>query len=357
VTVRVGVIGCGPMGQGHIKHYASLPGCDLVGVLDKLPERRFEASVKTGATAYSELEPMLEKVDAVSIASPTTTHRDLALKCMEAGVHVLVEKPLAQDATEAEEIVAAAEKHGVVLMVGHIERFNPAFAAAKEVVNDPRYVVADRLSPYSFRSQDIGVVLDLMIHDLDIILEFVAQDVTSLEAIGLPVISASEDMCDARLRFAGGALADVRASRVSLKRMRKFRLFQSDGYVSIDYNEKTITTFRKTEEYRKGEIDPSTIDPALLEDPYGFVFGGLLEVKEHSMVEVDALRAELESFLGACRGEHPPLVPGSDGLRAVRLASRIQLDVAHFLSKESERAGIELPEAYRKMASESPREG
>lgn len=345
--LRVGVVGVGPMGQGHVKHYANIPGCELVAISDMDPARRAETAVKSGAMAFADPKDMIGRVDAVSIATPTVTHLDIALRFIDAGVHVLVEKPMAASSREAQEIVDAARRKGVVLQVGHIERFNPAFKAAKEVVNDPRYVVCDRLSPYSFRSRDIGVVHDLMIHDLDIILEFVDDDVASLEAIGIPVLSKTEDMVDARLRLRNGALADVRSSRVSMKKMRKIRLFQSDGYVSIDYGANSLSIFRKSEAFRRGEIDPETIDPRGLEDPFKFVFGQLIEVAEHSLTSTDALRDQLISFLEACRGEHAPVVTGEDGLRAVRLADRIQAEVNYYLSREADRAGIQLPRKPR----------
>jgi len=331
------------MGQGHARHYRDLPGCDLVAVVDPDPARRAETAIRTGAQAFARPEDLLGKVDAVTIATPTTTHRDIAVLFAERGVHVLVEKPLAHTTAVAEEIVRVCAERGVVLQVGHIERFNPAFKEAKAVVDDPRYVVADRLSPYSFRSRDIGVVLDLMIHDLDIIFEFLSDEVVSLEAIGIPVLSPSEDMCDARLRFAGGALADVRASRCSMKKMRKIRLFQRDGYVSIDYGANSISIFRKSDAYQTGAIDPTTIDPAGLDDPFGFVFGQLIQVEERPMASSDALRDELASFLEACRGERSPEVGGEDGLRAVRLADRIQSEVGAYLQKEAARAGVSLP--------------
>jgi predicted dehydrogenase len=341
--LRVGVVGVGPMGQGHVKHYKSIAGCELAAISDMDPARRAETALKTGAMAFADPKDLIGRVDAVSIATPTVTHLELALRFIDAGVHVLVEKPMAASSREAEEIVDAARRKGVVLQVGHIERFNPAFKAAKEVVNDPRYIVSDRLSPYSFRSRDIGVVHDLMIHDLDIILEFMHDDVASLEAIGLPVLSHTEDMADARMRFMNGALADVRSSRVSMKKMRKIRLFQGDGYVSIDYGANTISIFRKSEAFRSGAIDPQTLDPRDLEDPFKFVFGQLLEVQEHSLTSTDALRDQLTSFLEACRGEHPPVVPGEDGLRAVRLADRVQAEVQTYLAREAARAGIQLP--------------
>lgn len=343
MTTRVAVIGVGPMGQGHAKHYRDLPGCELVAVVDPDPARRAETAMRTGCQAFADVKDLIGKVDAVSIATPTVTHRDLALPCIEAGIHVLVEKPLAQSAQLAEEIVQAAEKAGVVLQVGHIERFNPAFKAAKKVVHDPRYMVADRLSPYSFRSRDISVILDLMVHDLDIILEFQSDEIDRVEAIGIPVLSPMEDMCDVRLYFKNGALADVRASRVSMQKLRKIRLFQSDAYLVIDYGSNSISTVRKSDYFRSGQIDPATLDASTLEDPFAFVFGRLLDVKHSAIESSDALRDELKSFLEACRGEHAPEVSGRDGLRAVRLADMIQRAVTDYLRREASRAGITLP--------------
>ncbi len=347
MKLRVAVVGVGPMGAGHVKHYKDLPGCDLVAVVDSDPARRAEAALKSGARAYGDARDLLGNVDAVSIATPTSSHRALAEMFLEAGVHVLVEKPMAPSTEDAEAMLAAAKRSRAVLQVGHIERFNPAFRAAREVVDDPRYVVTDRLSPYAFRSQDIGVVLDLMIHDLDIVLEFLHSEVTSVEAIGIPVLSRSEDMCDARLHFADGAIADLRASRVSMKRMRKIRMFQQNAYLSIDYHEKVISIFKKSERYASGELDPQQIDVRSLEDPFGFVFGQLLDVQEHSITSTDALRDQLTSFLAACRGEHPPEVPGEHGLRAVHLAHRIQAAVQSYLEREAQRAGIRLPEGFK----------
>lgn len=343
MKLRVGVVGVGPMGQGHAKHYHGLPGCDLVAVADPDPAKRAEVALKTGCMAFADPKDLIGRVDAVTIATPTITHYDIAVPFIEAGIHVLVEKPMAQSVEVAQALDAAAKAKGVVLQVGHIERFNPAFQAAKKVVNDPRYVITDRLSPYAFRSMDIGVVLDLMIHDLDIVLEFLDDDVLSLEAIGIPVLSPSEDMCDARLHFKDGAIADLRASRVSMKRMRKIRMFQQDAYLSIDYQANSISIFRKSEAYRSGALDPLKVDLGALDDPYSFVFGELLEVQELSIASHDALREELKSFMGACRGEHPPEVPGAHGLRAVRLAHDIQAASDRYLRREATRAGIPIP--------------
>lgn len=352
--LRVAVVGVGPMGQGHVKHYKGLAGCDLVAVVDQDVDRRGKTAMQYGCQSFADAKDLIGRVDAVSIATPTTSHRDLTCMFLEAGVHCLVEKPMSITPAEAEDMVAAAKKSGRVLQVGHIERFNPAFKAAKAVVNDPRYIVTDRLSPYSFRSRDIGVVLDLMIHDLDIILEFIDDDVANVEAMGIPILSRTEDMCDARLRFRNGALADVRASRVSMKKMRKIRLFQSDGYVTIDYGANQLSIFRKSDEFKSGAIDPETLDPRGLADPFAFVFGKLIAMEQHSLETTDALRDQLQSFAEACRGEHPPVVTGEKGLRAVRLADRIKREADHYIATEAERAGIKLS---RPGSGTQPRQG
>ena len=330
------------MGRGHVRHYGGIEGCDLVAVVDRDPKRRAEAAIQSGARAFADAKDLIGRVDAVSIATPTTTHKDLALMFMDAGVHVLVEKPMAESPEAAEAMLVGAQDKGVVLQIGHIERFNPAFRAAKKIVSDPRYVIADRLSPFSFRSVDVGVVLDLMIHDLDIVLEFLDDEVESIEAIGIPVLAKTEDMCDARLRFKGGAIADIRASRVSMKKMRKIRMFQQNAYLSIDYQGNSISIFRKGKRYASGELDPLTIDPSTLDDPYGFVFGELLDVTEHTLTSSDALRDELSSFLDACRGLHEPEVTGAHGLRAVKLAHQIRQAVDVYIAGEAARVGLDL---------------
>ena len=351
--MRVAVIGVGHLGQHHARIYRSLPGCELVGICDPDPRRRFEVATRTGVRAYADPKELLGKVDVVSVVVPTTLHRAVATPFLEAGVHVLCEKPLAATAEDARALVEVARASGAVLQVGHIERFNPAIRAAERFIEDPRYIVADRLSPFSFRSSDIGVVLDLMIHDLDIVLELVNDPVASLEAIGVPVLSPAEDIADARIRFAGGALADLRASRVSTKRMRKIRVFQRSAYLSIDYDARRVSVFRRTKDVESGALDPLTIDPRGLSDLQGFVFSRLLELEEFAMDQgEDALSVELASFLGACRGEHAPVVPGEHGARAVEVAVKIMATIKAYVRREAERAGVAVP-AFALSAGET----
>jgi predicted dehydrogenase len=346
--MRVGVVGTGHLGKHHARIYRNMPGVKLEAIADSDPARRLEVATLTGARAFADWRDLIGRVDAVSVVVPTTFHREVAIPLIEAGIHVLVEKPLASTADDARAIVEAARGKNTILQVGHIERFNPAIRQAERFIDDPRYVVADRLAPYSFRSKDIGVVLDLMVHDLDILLEFVKDPVARIEGLGIPVLSRSEDMADARITFAGGCVADLRASRISMKRMRKIRFFQRSAYVSIDYDARRVSVFRRSKAVEDETIDASLLDPRELEDPQGFVLAKLLEVEEFEMDKgEDALTAELGSFIEACRGEHAAVVPGEHGLRAVEAALKIQGEIASYVAREAKRAGIPIPDMAR----------
>jgi predicted dehydrogenase len=302
---------------------------------------------------------MIDRVDAVSVVVPTTGHREIAIPFLEAGKHVLVEKPLAATEEDARAIVDAARRKNVVLQVGHIERFNPAIRAAARFIDDPRYVVADRIAPPTFRSKDIGVVLDLMVHDLDILLEFVKDPVARLEALGVPILSHSEDIADARITFAQGCVADLRASRISMKKMRRIRFFQRTAYVSIDYESRRVSVFRRSKAVEDELIDPTAIDPRSFvgSDLQAFVFANLVETEEFNMDQgEDALTAELGSFVEACRGEHPPVVPGEHGLRVVEVALRIQSEIANYVAKEARRIGMKIPDMAKGALVDPPRE-
>jgi len=340
-VLRAGVVGVGHLGKHHARIYGGIEGVRLSAISDTDPGRRADIALRTGARSFENYLEMIGHVDLVSVAVPTTYHRQVAVPFLEAGVNVLVEKPLAISVEDAKAICAAADSSGAILQVGHIERFNPAIREAKKVINDPRYVVADRISPYSFRSSDIGVVLDLMIHDLDIVLDLIDSPVSRIEAIGMPVMSPSEDIADARIHFENGALADLKSSRVSFKALRKFRVFQNASYLSIDYNERKIWAYRKKDmNFDASRIDPHTVDnaPALVMDKF-------LICDEYDMGgETDALTTELESFVGAVRGLHQPLVPGAHGLRAVEIAEEIQRQIHHYISQETDRAGLPMPE-------------
>ncbi len=252
VTLRVAVIGVGHLGKHHARILSSLPGVELAAVADTNRTRAEEIAAANGTRAVFDAHELLGQVDAVTIAVPTELHRDIALPFLKAGVPVLVEKPMARTLEEADQLIEAAADAGVVLAVGHTERFNPALAAARPLITDPRFIEVHRLGTFPERSLDIDVVFDLMIHDLDVVLSMVDSDVESLEAVGVPVITNRVDIANARLRFANGCIVNLTASRISRDRVRKIRFFQPSAYVSIDYATQKVEVYRLV----KGDAGP-----------------------------------------------------------------------------------------------------
>ena len=307
-TIRIGVIGVGHLGFHHARVYSTLEGVELVGVVDSDAERAMKVSLEFGAPMFTAVEELLAKgVDAVSIVVPTSAHRDVALQCIEAGVDVLVEKPIAATIEEAEAIVEAARTRDRIVQVGHIERFNGAVVALMEAVKDPRFIECHRLSPYPNRGDDVSVVLDLMIHDLEILLALVGKEVAQVDAIGVPVFSKFEDIANARIRFANGCVANVTASRVSMEIMRKIRIFASDAYVSTDYSAQEVIVYRK----KPGELSPEVTPMELI------------DIEPLDVHKEEPLKRELESFVDCVRERKRPLVSGEDALAALRLAQRV----------------------------------
>lgn len=306
--MRIGVIGVGHLGFHHARVYSTLEGVELVGVVDSDADRAKKVSLEFGAPMFTAVEELLaEGVYAVSIVVPTSAHREVALQCIAAGVDVLVEKPIAATIEEAEAIVEVARKHDRIVQVGHIERFNGAVVALMEAVKDPRFIECHRLSPYPNRGDDVSVVLDLMIHDLEILLALVGKEVAQVDAIGVPVFSKFEDIANARIRFANGCVANVTASRVSMEKMRKIRIFASDAYVSTDYSAQEVIVYRK----KPGELSP---DVTPME---------LIDIEPLDVHKEEPLKRELESFVSCVRDRRRPLVSGEDALAALRLAQRV----------------------------------
>lgn len=335
--LRVGVIGVGHLGQHHARILDELDETELAGVCDARRARAEEIAARHSVRVFSEPGDLIGKVDAVSIATPTEHHFEVARPFIEAGVPVLVEKPLCKTVEQARALVALAERRGVPLQVGHIERFNPAILAIRPRIEDPRFISCDRVSPFSFRSADIGVVLDLMIHDLDIALHLARSRVDSVEALGVPVIGRTEDIANARLRFASGGIALLTASRVSIKKMRKIRIFQRQGYISLDYNEKKALVYKKRPGFEFGEADLASVDPALPPEALqALVFSRYLEIEEVSM-EGEPLRLELESFARAVREGRPVEVTGAAALEAMEVADRIVATIGAGLAAERAR--------------------
>jgi len=299
--MRAAVIGVGHLGQHHARILASLPGVSLAGVVDRNQERAARIAAEHGTAVFGDVGE-IPGLELVVIATPTESHTALALPLLASGVHTLIEKPISQTLEEADRLIAAATASGAVLAVGHSERFNPAIAAAKPYVNDPRFIEVHRLGTQLGRSLDIDVVLDLMIHDLDLILSVVPSDVDSVEAVGVPVLTPKVDIANARVRFKNGCIANLTASRISRDQIRKVRFFQRERYLSID------TAAREVEMYQ------------LVPQPAGLpkIDGGKLTVTGD-----EPLKRELEDFIAAVRDKRPPQVPGEQGRAALALAIRI----------------------------------
>jgi predicted dehydrogenase len=296
------VVGVGHLGRHHARILASVAGATLTAVVDTNEPRAQEIAGGLGARAFTNVQDILGEVDLVSIAAPTEVHAEIAVLCLGRGIPVLVEKPLARTVAEADTIIAAAERAGVVLAVGHTERFNPAVIAARPAVHNPGFVEVHRLGTFPERSLDIDVVFDLMIHDLDLVLSMVDSEVASIEAVGVPVLTDRADIANARIKFASGCVANITASRISRDCTRKIRFFQRDAYVSIDCGA------REAEVYR------------LMRSPgrRPAIEGGRIEVPDS-----EPLRNELQDFVDAVRFGRAPVVGGRDGRRAVALAADI----------------------------------
>jgi predicted dehydrogenase len=292
----------GHLGKHHARILSTLDGVALTAVVDKIPERAAEIAAASSTAAFTDSRQVLDAVDAVTIAVPTELHREVAMPFLERGISVLVEKPMARSLVEADDMIAAAAASGATLAVGHTERYNPAVAAILPLVTSPRFIEVHRLGVFPERSLDIDVVFDLMIHDLDVILSLVRSEVTSVEAVGVPVLTPRYDIANARLRFASGCIANVTASRISKDRVRKIRFFQPDAYLSIDYAAQEVEGWRLV---RKDGARPS-------------IQGGAIPVERD-----EPLRLELADFARAVRERSTPRVDGAAGRRALELATTI----------------------------------
>ena len=300
--IAVGVIGVGYAGSLHAAKYAALPAAELVAVADIDERRAQEAGARYQVHAVTDFRRMLERVRCVSVAVPTQQHYRVARACLEAGVDVLVEKPITATVSDGCELVKAARRHGRILQVGHLERFNPVVRALSSVISAPRFVECHRLAPFIARGTDVDVVLDLMIHDIDVISSLVQAPVAQIDATGVTVLTERPDIANARIRFEDGCVANVTASRVSMKRERKIRFFQHDAYISLDYDAKKAQVYRMEDRSRGWDgISGQTI------------------VTENG----DALRDQIESFLESVANRRDPVVSGEDGLHALRIASAI----------------------------------
>jgi predicted dehydrogenase len=306
--VRVGVVGTGALGFHHARLLRRMPGIAFAGIYDKNPARAAEVARELETAALPSLEALLERVDAVTVAVPTPAHQAVGLAALDRGIALLMEKPLADTLPGAEQLVRRAEVQGLVLQVGHVERFNRAVRAAAPYLEEPRFLQIDRLAPFQPRGTDVAVILDLMIHDLDLILELVRAEVTDVRATGVPLLTTHVDIANARIEFANGAIANVTASRVSRERTRKLRIFQPTGYCSLDLAQGTGDFFRLKRGWQ-------SLGATKLE-----------QIVEHVRLEApeaEPLKLELESFLRAVRGEEEVVVSGAAGAQALALAFRV----------------------------------
>ena len=299
--VKVGVIGVGYLGSIHARIYRELTECELVGVCDIDNDKREEISQKLGVPGYSNYADLFGKVDAVSIATPTKSHCPIASSFLRQKIHLLVEKPFTTSLKEADSLIRLARKNRLILQVGHIERFNSAFSATRDIIKKPRFIECHRLSPFPNRSLDVGAVLDIMIHDIDIVLGLVDSKIKRIEAVGVNVLTAFEDIANARITFKNGCVANLTASRVSDETMRKIRIFQEDTYISLDYKEAAAVAYRK---------DANRI------------------IKEDLPIEKEQpLQKELSSFIHCVAAHEQPLVSGPVAREALAVALEIQKQI------------------------------
>ncbi|HZW35140.1 MAG TPA: Gfo/Idh/MocA family oxidoreductase, partial [Isosphaeraceae bacterium] len=303
--LRVGVVGVGYLGRHHARLLAAMPEVDLVGVVDVSAGRAAAVAAQCATAALDDYRQLVDRVDAVTIAVPTTAHREVAGAFLDRGIATLVEKPMTRTVAEAEELVGLARATGAVLQVGHIERFNPALRALEALPIRPRYISAERLSTYTFRSTDIGVVLDLMIHDLDLILAMIAAPVHSVQAVGLSLFGAHEDVANTWIEFDDGSVANLSASRASYAAVRKMRIWGAEGYASLDFAAGRATRVRPSEPLRRGRVDLDGVDlaqPAAIKE---HLFGKVLRVDHLEGQSGEPLALELENFVRAVRGLEP----------------------------------------------------
>ncbi len=309
--IRVGVIGVGYLGKFHAEKYAGMDNVRLVGVADIDRSRAEDLAARFGSRAFTDYRDLLSLVDAVSIVVPTESHFSVGLEFLNHGVDVLIEKPMTTTLKQADELIDVAESRGRILQVGHLERFNPAVLALKDIITNPMFIEAHRLSIFKDRSTDVSVVLDLMIHDIDIILNIVKSEIQSIHAAGAPVICEHADIANVRLQFESGCVANVTASRISTKNQRKIRLFQKDAYIAVDFAGREITLIRRSEN-QSDSLVPGT------------------DIQQLSFTEADVLEDELASYLQAVRTRNAPVVSGHAGRKALAVALDImdQVDAA-----------------------------
>ena len=323
-TLRMAVIGVGHLGQHHARILANTPGVKLVGVVDANIDQARRIADKHNSEGYDRIEPLFDQVDAVSVVTPTSFHHSVAMEFLERRIPVLVEKPMCKTVAQADELIEVAKRNAVPLQVGHIERFNPAYEELAKRPIRPAFIEAERHGPYTGRSTDIGAVLDLMIHDLDLVLDLVGSPVVDVHAVGASVFGGHEDMVNARIVFQSGSIAHVTASRISARPKRRLRVWASEGYAGIDFVSRKLTLVQQSDDLRRHGLHPEGMDPAARAKLKEELFGRHLEVLNiDGDRQGDQLTAELRDFVDCIRTGRSPRVTGEDGRDALALAERI----------------------------------
>jgi len=299
--IRTAVVGVGYLGGFHAEKYAALPASELVAVVDVDAARAESVAARLGARTFTRYCDIIGMVDAVSVAVPTQSHYEVARDFLLNGVGVLLESPMTTTLEEADDLIRIARDSGAVLQIGHLERFNPVVVALDDILTDPRFIESIRIAPFKPRGTDVNVVLDLMIHDIDIIQHIIRSPIKRIDSIGAPVFTDEEDIANARILFENGCVANVTASRISLKSERRMRIFQPDAYITMDFQNKKVAVFRKG----TGEIFPGVPN---------------ITIDQKELEQGDVLKAEIESFLEAVAGRGQPVVTGEDGRRALETA-------------------------------------
>lgn len=340
--VKIAVIGVGHLGKNHARVLKELPAAELIHVVDTDPKKAEEIGERFHCEPLTDYRELKGKVDAVSVVVPTRHHYEVASWAFENGMHALVEKPMAYTVDECHKLNELAKKHNRVLQVGHIERFNPALSSIRDAIDTVAFIEADRLSPYPFRSTDVGVVMDVMIHDLDIILSIVGSEVEDIQAVCTPVLSKRhEDIASVRLTFKNGSVANVTASRISDKSVRKMRIFCADRYLNLDFAGKQAWIYSKTPKLDQEDFHVENVDISGIDDLMQFVFNDLIRVEQVVIGEEEPLKEELKHFIHAIQTGKRPQVGGEEGMAAIQLAHDVLTTARNHYNKH-------VPEEHRR---------
>jgi len=325
--LKVAVIGTGHLGKEHARIYSEIPEVSLIGVVDTNKDTGDAVARRCKTRYYSSVKEILNKVDVASVVVPTKSHYEITKDLLNNGIHVLVEKPMTGTVSEAEDLIKLSKQSSTILQPGYIERFNPALEAIKKLDVSLKFIECHRLSPFTLRSADIGVVLDLMIHDIDIILYLSKSKVKKIDAVGVNVIADKEDIANARIQFENGCVANITASRVSFEPMRRIRLFSENSYISLDYQKQEALIYKKSPKLTLKSIDAESKGVSSILDLKNFSFGDMLKIERIKMDNQEPLRKELESFIDCVKNGKQPVVSGEEGIEAIKIADIIREEI------------------------------